>query len=113
VVDPVGGEVFAASLKALTPLGTLIAIGYAGGMWADVNPALVVGRNVSVAGFYLGRLMQLAPDVVREAAEELVGVWDQGAIRPLVGAEFPLAEASAAHVLIEERRHVGKVVLVP
>ena len=46
VVDPVGGEVFAASLKALTPLGTLIAIGYAGGMWADVNPALVVGRNV-------------------------------------------------------------------
>ncbi len=113
VVDPVGGEVFAASLKALTPLGTLIAIGYAGGMWADVNPALVVGRNVSVAGFYLGRLMQLAPDVVREAAEELVGLWDQGAIRPLVGAEFPLAEASAAHALIEERRHVGKVVLVP
>ena len=78
VVDPVGGEVFAASLKALTPLGTLIAIGYAGGMWADVNPALVVGRNVSVAGFYLGRLMQLAPDVVREAAEELVGLWDAG-----------------------------------
>jgi NADPH:quinone reductase-like Zn-dependent oxidoreductase len=30
-----------------------------------------------------------------------------------VGAELPLAEASAAHALIEERRHVGKVVLVP
>ena len=89
VVDPVGGEVFAASLKALTPLGTLIAIGYAGGMWADVNPALVVGRNVSVAGFYLGRLMQLAPDVVREAAEELVGLWEQGAIRPRGGRRVP------------------------
>jgi len=113
VVDPVGGEVFAASLKALRPLGTLIAIGYAGGMWADVNPALVVGRNVSVAGFYLGRLMQLAPEVVREASEELVGLWGQGAIRPVVGAEFPLEEAAAAHRLIEERRHVGKVVLVP
>jgi NADPH2:quinone reductase len=113
VVDPVGGEVFAASLKALRPLGTLIAIGYAGGLWADVNPALVVGRNVSVAGFYLGRLMQLAPEVVREAAEELVGLWAQGAIRPVVGAEFPLGEAAAAHRLIGERRHVGKVVLVP
>jgi NADPH:quinone reductase len=113
VVDPVGGEVFAASLKALTPLGTLIAIGYAGGMWAELDPALVVGRNVSVAGFYLGRLMQLAPEVVREAAQELVGLWEQGAIRPVVGAELPLAEAAAAHALIEERRHVGKVVLVP
>jgi NADPH:quinone reductase len=113
VVDPVGGEVFAASLKALRPLGTVIAIGYAAGMWADVNPALVVGRNVSVAGFYLGRLMQLAPAIVREAADELVGLWAQGAIRPVVGAEFPLAEAPAAHALIEQRRHVGKVVLVP
>jgi len=82
-------------------------------VWAAVDPALVVGRNVSVAGFYLGRLMQLAPAVVHEAAEELVGLWAQGAIRPVVGAEFPLGEASAAHALIEERRHVGKVVLVP
>ena len=82
-------------------------------MWADVNPALVVGRNLSVAGFYLGRLMGLAPEIVREAADELVGLWEAGAIRPVVGFEFPLAEAAAAHALIEDRKHVGKVVLVP
>jgi NADPH:quinone reductase len=113
VVDPVGGEVFAASLKALTPLGTLIAIGYAGGPWAALDPALVVGRNVSVAGFYLGRLLALAPEVVHAAAEELVGLWEQGAVRPIVGSEFPLEQAAAAHELIEARGHVGKVVLVP
>lgn len=113
IVDPVGGEVFAASLKALKPLGTLIAIGYAGGAWAPLDPALVVGRNVSVTGFYLGRLMQLAPEIVHEAAHELVALWEQGAVRPVVGSEFPLAEAEDAHALIEQRRHVGKVVLVP
>jgi NADPH2:quinone reductase len=113
IVDPVGGEVFERSLKALKPLGTLIAIGYAGGMWADVSPALVVGRNISVAGFYLGRLMGLAPEVVREALGEIVRLWEDGAVRPVVGAAFPLAEAAAAHALIEERRSVGKVVLVP
>jgi NADPH2:quinone reductase len=113
VLDPVGGEVFERSLKILAPLGTLIAVGYAGGMWAQLNPALVVGRNVSVAGFYLGRLMTLAPHVVGDAIGELVALWEQGAIRPVVGAELPLAEAAAAHALIEERRHVGKVVLVP
>ncbi len=113
VVDPVGGEVFGRSLRALNPLGTLIAIGYAGGPWTDINPALVVGRNVSVAGFYLGRLMSLAPDVVREAIAALVRLWADGAVKPVVGAEFPLAEAAAAHALIEDRRHIGKVVLVP
>jgi NADPH2:quinone reductase len=113
VLDPVGGDVFSASLKALVPLGTLIAIGYAGGPWAMLDPALVVGRNVSVAGFYLGRLMALAPEVVHEAAAELVELWESGAVRPVVGAELPLADAAAAHALIEDRRHVGKVVLVP
>jgi NADPH2:quinone reductase len=113
VVDPVGGEVFERSVKVLDPLGTLVAIGYAGGLWPDLSPALVVGRNVSVAGFYLGRLMALAPQVVQDATREIVRLWEAGAVRPIVGAELPLAEAAAAHALIEDRRSVGKVVLVP
>jgi NADPH2:quinone reductase len=113
VIDPVGGELVQASMKALNPLGTLLLLGYAGGMWPQVDPALIVGRNVGLVGFYLGRLMRLRPEVVRAAIGELVALWEQGAIRPVVGAEFPLAEAPAAHRLIEERKHVGKVVLVP
>ena len=113
VIDPVGGELVHQSLKALNPLGTLLALGYAGGMWPQVDPALLVGRNVGLLGFYLGRLMRLRPNVVRVAIGELVALWEQGAIRPVVGAEFPLAEAAAAHRLIDERKHVGKVVLVP
>jgi len=111
VVDPVGGDVFAASIKALAPLGTIVALGSAGGWWEDFSPALLVGRNAGVQGFYLGRLMALQPDIVHDAAGELVPLWEQGALRPLVGATFSLADAADAHRLIEERRHVGKVVL--
>jgi NADPH:quinone reductase len=50
---------------------------------------------------------------VASAAEELLERWAAGVLRPVVGAEFPLAEAADAHRLIEERKHVGKVVLVP
>ena len=52
-------------------------------------------------------------DVVAEAAGELLELWASGAMKPVVGAEFPLAEAADAHRLIEDRKHVGKVVLVP
>jgi NADPH2:quinone reductase len=113
VIDPVGGDLVAPSLRVLNPLGYHVLIGYAGGLWEDVSPALVVGRNVSLVGFYLGRLIRHRPDVVREATAELIAVWEQGAVRPVVGATFPLAEAAAAHRLIEERKSVGKVVLVP
>jgi NADPH2:quinone reductase len=113
VVDPVGGDIFAASLPAIAPLGTLVSIGSAGGWWQDLNPSLLIGRNVGIQGFYLGRLMRRRPDIVAAAAGELLNLWASGAIRPVVGAEFPLADAANAHRLIEDRKHVGKVVLVP
>ena len=113
VVDPVGGELFAGSFARLAPLGAVIAIGSAAGAWPPVEPARLVGRNVGLQGFYLGRLMRLAPDVVGTALGEVLALWRDGAVRPLVGAELPLAEVEQAHELIESRRSVGKVVLVP
>ncbi len=113
VLDPVGGDVFARSIPILEPLGTIVGIGFAGGFWKDVSPAVLVGRNIGVQGFYLGRLMARRPDVVRQAADELLDLWRDGAVRPIVGAELPLEQAAEAHRLIEERGHVGKVVLVP
>jgi NADPH2:quinone reductase len=113
VMDPVGGEVFTRSIGVLNPFGTVVGIGFAGGWWEPLDPAPLVGRNVGVVGFYLGRLMRHRPEVVREAIGELVALWEQGAVKPLVGASFPLDQVAEAHRLVEERRSVGKVVLVP
>jgi NADPH:quinone reductase len=113
VVDPVGGELFEAAVGRLRPLGTLVAIGYAGGLWPELQPAQLVGRNVGVQGVYIGRLLRHAPEVVAAATRELLELWSAGTIRPQVGAEFPLADVEQAHELVESRRSVGKVVLVP
>jgi NADPH2:quinone reductase len=113
VMDAVGGEIFKRSIGVLNPLGTIVGIGFADGWWDPLDTALMVGRNLSLQGFYLGRLMKLAPDVVKEATTEVVELWEQGAVKPLVGATFPLGDAAEAHALIERREHVGKVVLVP
>ena len=113
VLDPVGGDLFAAAIGRLRPLGVLVAIGFAAGQWPDVSPANLVGRNVGVQGFYLGRLMRHEPDLVSEAIGELLALWQLGALRPVVGRELPLADVEQAHELVESRRSVGKVVLVP
>jgi NADPH2:quinone reductase len=72
-----------------------------------------VGRNVGVQGVYIGRLLRHAPDVIAECTRELLELWGAGAIRPVVGTELPLEEVERAHELVESRRSVGKVVLVP
>jgi NADPH2:quinone reductase len=112
-LDPVGGPVFTACLQALRPLGVAIGIGFAGGAWEPVDPARLVGRNTGVQGFYLGRLMGFEPKLVQEQVHELLALGARGQIRPLVGAEYPLEEAQAAHELVASRRSTGKVVLVP
>jgi NADPH2:quinone reductase len=112
-LDPVGGPVFSDCVKSLRPLGVAIGIGFAGGAWEPVDPARLVGRNVGVLGFYLGRLMGLRPDFVRREVDELVALWRRGAIKPVVGAEFPLEQANDALDLIGSRNSTGKVVLVP
>jgi NADPH2:quinone reductase len=113
VFDPVGGELFASSFGRLRPLGTVVAIGSVGGAWGAVEPARLVGRNVGLAGFYLGRLMRLEPGLVHEALGELLDLWQTGAFSPVVGAELPLEEVERAHELVESRQSVGKVVLLP
>jgi NADPH2:quinone reductase len=113
VLDPVGGDLFAASFARLRPLGTVIAIGSAAGAWPQIEPARLVGRNVGLAGFYLGRLLRHDPELVGEAVGELLGLWHTGALTPLVGAELPLDEVEQAHALVESRQSVGKVVLLP
>ena len=113
VFDLVGGEVFAASLSLVKPLGTVVAVGYAGGLWEDVSPRWLVGRNIGVHGFFLDRLMTRRPDFVERSARDALRLWESGAARPIVGAEFPLDEAAEAHRLIESRQSTGKVVLIP
>jgi NADPH2:quinone reductase len=113
VIDPVGGDVFTRSLAILKPLGNIVAIGFTGGLWQDPSVQWLVGRNVGVQGLYLGRLMKHDPQFVRSCAEELLRMWARGEIEPAVGTTFALADASAAHELIESRKHVGKVVLEP
>ena len=113
VFDLVGGDVFKASLGLVKPLGSAVAAGYAGGLWEDVSPAWLVGRNIGIQGFYLGRLTARRPDLVQQAAKDVLRLWEGGVVRPIVGHELPLEEAGEAHALIEKRRTTGKVVLIP
>ena len=113
VLDTVGGDTFTQSLAILKPLGNIVAIGFTAGLWPDPSVQWLVGRNVGVQGLFLGRLMKHDPEFVRDCAAELLGMWARGEIDPAVGSTFPLAAASAAHALIESRKHVGKVILEP
>jgi NADPH:quinone reductase len=110
-IDPLGGEILESTLPVIRALGSLVAVGEAAGPWGEIPINRLVGRNIGVQGLYLGRLARFAPERLREAGERLMGLVAVDGLEPAVGATFALEDAPAAHRLIEDGGHAGKVVL--
>jgi NADPH:quinone reductase-like Zn-dependent oxidoreductase len=111
VLDQVGGELFAAALEPAAAARDDRRHRFRGRSLAAGRPALLVGANVSVAGFYLGRLMKLrrSSSARRRGAARAVGA---GAVAPVVGRRSARG-GRRGPPLVAERRSTGKVVLVP
>jgi putative PIG3 family NAD(P)H quinone oxidoreductase len=113
VLDMVGGEYFARNLECLAVEGRLVAIATQRGAGAELNLQQLMQRRLTITGSTL-RIRSVAQkgaiaDALRREVWPLI---ESGAVRPQVYATFPLREAAAAHRVLEEGRHIGKLVLV-
>lgn len=111
VLEMVGGAVFDGSLAALAPFGRLVTYGTAGRQPpSPIHPMRLVRRSQAIVGYWLAHNLQ-RPDTVAEAMAELFALTAEGALRPVVGGVYPLAQAAAAHTDLRERRTTGKLLL--
>jgi NADPH:quinone reductase len=111
VVDPVGGDRFTDSLRSLREGGRVVVVGFTGGSIPEVRVNRLLLNNTEVIGAGWGAYVMSKPDVNREIGEAVTRLIDQGFIRPVVGARFPLERAADALELLESRGATGKVVL--
>jgi NADPH2:quinone reductase len=111
VLDPVGGERFDDSLRCLRPEGRLVIVGFAGGAIPRVAANRVLFRNVDVIGAAWGEFVSSHPEISATIAADLERMVAAGAVRPLIGATYPLDDAVRGLEDIEQRRIVGKAVV--
>jgi NADPH2:quinone reductase len=109
VLDGVGGAIGRASFTAAARGGRFLAFGVPGGGFAAIRPDEARAREVAVTSL-LG-LEWTAADESRLPAQAMARA-AAGALRPVVGQTFPLADATEAHRAIEERRAIGKTLLL-
>jgi NADPH:quinone reductase len=113
VLEMVGGDAFAASLKALAPFGRLVHFGQAAREGAPkVDPGALMARSQGVLGFWLVHMMQ-RPDLMTEAMEGMFAMVGRGELEVVTGGEYPLDDARRAHEDLRARGTAGKLVLVP
>jgi NADPH2:quinone reductase len=111
VIDPVGGDRFTDSLRALREGGRLVVVGFTGGSIPEVKVNRLLLGNTEVVGAGWGAYAMGKPEVNREIGAAVNRMVDEGVVRPIVGERFPLQRAGEALKAIDERRATGKVVL--
>lgn len=111
-LDIVGGDYTARNLAALGMNGRLVLVGFQRGPAATVDLTMIMRKRLVITGSMLRP--QSHDEKAALATALRTKVWpliESGLIRPLINARFPLAEAAAAHRLMESSAHIGKIVL--
>ncbi len=104
VVDVVGGRLFAALLEVLVRGGRYATAGAIAGPVVELDLRTLYLKDLRLLGCTV-----LEPGVF----PNLVAAIERGEIRPLVAARYPLTQIVDAQRAFLEKRHVGKIVLVP
>jgi len=111
IYDSVGGDVFDRSTRCVAFEGRLLVVGFTGGRIPSVPAGHVLVKNYSVVGLHWGLYRSLEPDLIPRVHEEVVRLYSDGAIRPLVGELTPLSGLPDALERLAGRATVGKVVI--
>jgi NADPH2:quinone reductase len=126
VFDSLGGKSFANGFKSLGKGGRIVGFGAAeqvGGplqLWSTVkmaanfsifSPIQLLMNSKGIIGVNMLHVADERPHVLARAMREVISLWQQGKIRPVVGGSFPAAQLVEAHQFVESRQSVGKVVV--
>ena len=114
ILDMVGGDYVMRNLQALARGGRLVNIAYQKGAKVEVDFRLVQARMLTLGATGLrGRPDSEKAPIRDRLATEVWPLFESGRLKPVTYKVFPLAEAAAAHGLMKESSHIGKILLAP
>jgi NADPH:quinone reductase len=111
-LEMAGGDIFHKTLSCLAPFGRLVVYGVASGQFTKMNPSALMGKNLSVIGFFLPQMMR-KPTLYQQSLQELLSYVQTGALQLTIGGVYPLEQAADVHRLLQSRKTYGKLILVP
>jgi NADPH2:quinone reductase len=112
ILDMIGGEYLNRNVSCMKPDGRLVQIALMGGAKGELNLGRVMMNRLTVTGSTLrARSVAFKGEIAAALREKVWPLLEAGDIAPVIHRTFPLAEAAAAHALMEESSHIGKIIL--
>jgi NADPH2:quinone reductase len=111
ILDPLGGTIFEAAVRALAWRGRLVVIGFAAGAIPTIRTNYLLLKNIEISGLQISDYRQRRPAQVAACFAEIFRFYEQGKVEPAAATVFPLAQASEALAALRDRRITGRAVL--
>ena len=112
ILDMVGGDYVPQELKLLADEGRLVMIAFLRGSKSEVDLNEIMRKRLQITGSTLRpRTVEFKGQVARSLRERIWPLVEAGRIKPVLYKTFALADAAAAHKLMESSQHIGKIVL--
>jgi NADPH2:quinone reductase len=112
VLDMVGGDYIERNYEAAAVEGRIVQIAFQGSAKATVNFMRVMLKRLTHTGSTLrARSVADKAAIARALEDKAWPLLVSGDVKPVIYKTFPLAEAAAAHALMESSQHIGKIVL--
>jgi NADPH:quinone reductase len=113
VLDMVGGDYVPRNLQCMAEEGRHVSIAVQGGAQATIPIFEMMRKRLTLTGSTLRpRSVAFKTMVADELHRTVWPFVEQGRLKPVIDATFPLAQAADAHRRMEAGDHVGKIVLV-
>ena len=113
VLDIICGDYFERNIKACRHDAHIVQLAFNGGAKVTANLMPIMLKRLTFTGSTLrSRSDAFKTQVAEQLQEQVWPQFERGELKPVVGQTFALAEAAAAHALMESAVHRGKIVLM-
>lgn len=112
ILDMVGGDYLPREIDCLADDGRIVLIALQRGVSAPLDMAQVLRRRLTITGSTLRpRDVAFKAAIAQDLLKQVWPLLENGQIKPVIFQTFPLAQAAAAHALMETSSHIGKIML--
>ncbi|HVN51276.1 MAG TPA: NAD(P)H-quinone oxidoreductase [Acidimicrobiales bacterium] len=112
VLDVIGGDYVERNIDALALRGRIVQVGTMGGGAATLNVGKLLAKRATLIGTVLrARPLEEKIAVTRRFAAEMLPLFDEGRLHPVIDRRYPLDRIADAHRAMEANENVGKILV--
>ncbi len=112
VLDVIGGEYTIDNIKSLKTSGRLIQVGVMGNQTVELPLGMLLPKRASIIGTVLrARPIEEKIELVQRTVAELLPLFDDGSLKPVIDSRYGLDDIAAAQAYMESNANVGKILI--